>query len=385
VLTSPDLIPFNVANAVMTRYKLFIQPDELPVNTTNILWVGFANYEHEHEHDQVYSFLSAKQKDLIESCCLLQSIHFVIVVFSNENGQEHEKETLFSSDIEWLNDIIPGKWKITTGMSPQLQQSPHSQQSMPLAVYMNAELEQITLSVKPLQRMNPELPLVVSSLCMPMPMPFAATRICVSDLDIKYMNICHCSNFNLHQVRDLKRSLDAASIKVMSINGLFHDRSGDNVFHSNTCFVEQFQKMIHFAKELGATSIIYGGASSKYIHVSKCDEYTAYMKAHAIFVSGIQQLAKSAAKYGITIHVKPNIGIDIKPCNYLFADEQVAAMVAEINCDNVKAGPTRDGILTSYDTFELLEYDGTCFDHDGVSDGAASANTFLTLLLSHID
>ena len=342
VISHSSLIPLLFDFPTTYKYRLFVDPVELPENTSRILWFIVANANASNGD----SLLSPVHKEMIESCCLLESLELVVI-----------GDQMLDTDEEWLNDTIPEKWKI--------EQIP----------FQNTEKMTMTVSwvndqyvVCPFLYPVNTQPLVISSLCLGM----SIDEIVKADCNYKSINMCHCSNYTLHQIRALRRALDAASISVESVNGLFFDRVSDNVFHKGAAFIEQFQKMIYFAQELGAKAIIYGGANSKYIHVSKSEEYVAYMNAHGIFTSAMKQMAASAEKCGITIYIKPNH----ENCNYLFANDQVSAMVTEIAHDSVKAGPIRDGIVTCYDTFDLLEYNGECFAD------AESRLVFLNLLMN---
>ena len=338
VISHSSLIPLLFDFPTAYKYRLFVDPVELPENTSHILWFIIANGD---------SLLSPVHKEMIESCCLLESLELVVI-----------GDQMLDVDEEWLNDTIPEKWKI--------QQIPFQNTEDFKAMTMTISWVNDQYVVKPFDSLNS--PLVISSLCLGM----SIDEIVKAGGNYKSINMCHCSNYTLHQIRALRRTLDAASISVESVNGLFFDRVSDNVFHKGAAFIEQFQKMIYFAQELGAKAIIYGGANSKYIHVSKSEEYVAYMNAHGIFTSAMKQMAASAEKCGITIYIKPNH----ENCNYLFANDQVSAMVTEIAHDSVKAGPIRDGIVTCYDTFDLLEYNGECFSD------AESRLVFLNLLMN---
>ena len=278
---------------------------EIPSNTTHVTWICCMG------SDTDTDFLISEIKDAIESCCLLKSI--IIVDYSGSLG-------------EWLQTFIG----ILTCVNVI------NEVNTPTALIMD------TFEVSSLTR-DMSLPFVVSSLCY----EGSVIPECV-----KILNICDTSSLDIHGIRALRQDTIDRSVDIYSINGLFYGRK-ENVFHSSISFVEHFTKMIHFAGSLNTKSIIFGSASSKYIQVSQGYQYARYKDAHMTFGSTMDRLAKIAAKYNITIYIKPNK--PEKGCNYLFDSDQVSAMVQHIACPNVKVGPMRDGVLNTYDDFQLLE------------------------------
>lgn len=325
-------------------------------------------------------------KEYLESCCLLKSVTLFIIDGNGGNDdaasmieeslatlnlshskiyhlqrprndmfKSHAEYKAFQEEFENENDALvdttcmyesPVKWLLD------------------LAMYLQDVAE-----IVPIHKRT-HVKLVVSTMCfMPSQMPPSLPP---------HVNIClaHASKMTIHDVRSINASNASndesnasndesnasndksnASNQIVALNGLFFGRN-DNVFHSTSHFVEQFRKMAHFAKLLGATNLIYGSTPSKTISVSMSKEYPSYLNAHIAFSNVMRSIAREHP--GLTIYIKPNK--KESGCNYLFDDDQVTAMVAEINCENIKQGPMRrDQILTAYEDFDLLEYDASCY------------------------
>jgi hypothetical protein len=296
ITSNESVFPYNSSDLL----KDWDMTDE---KATHITWVKCTDNENEIQGIQ----------DAIESCCLLKSL----VVFDT------------STDIvEWLTSTFDkSMWTF------------HQVIIEELPVSLNLQ----TLDVQPLTR-DKSIPLAISSQC------WGYTNTVPHD--IKHVNIAHASQMTIHDIRAFKRNKYS---QVLSLNGLFFNRN-ENVFQKDKhLFIEQFTKMIHFAKELGAKSVIYGSASSKFIHIARSLEFQAFAKGNDTFISSMIHIGKIAAQNGITIYIKPNQN-EPTVCNFMSTDLEVADMIINIGLPNVKQAAMRNGLIMRYgNDFELLE------------------------------
>lgn len=271
----------------------------------NVIWI----LQGDEQIDQEY----------IESCCLLKSFTAIFI------GCD-------ACSCDWLSNV-----------NVRVIQLELPDASEALADAWSLDVS--TLELTPIPKRRKDVELVISSMCMGSgPTHPTCTNICLAQ----------CSQMTVHEIRRLRDALNGAGIKVVALNGLFYSRF-DNIFHSTSHFVEQFRKMTHFAEILGATKLIYGSKQSKHVSVSMSEEYPSYLNAHVAFTNIVRSLANEGS---VQIYIKPNKG-----GNYLFDEDQVSAMIAEINHEKVKQGPMRNGILNQYEDFDLLEYDALCFSN----------------------
>ena len=270
-------------------------------------------------------------KDHIESCCLLKK--FTILCREGEGDGDGDELEMWAKETFKCVDVLLRKMKKDV-------------------LFVNDKFESISLHL-------PEslTSLVISNVCWCPTWPLE--QVCAflrDELGIRKLNIClSCidptwKSTNAHSVRELRKKIDELGMEVVSVNGLFSGRD-ENLFEDYGSFHEHFKQMIHYAHFLGAKYVIYGSASSKNIHARRIHEYGAYKRAHNMFASTFKELGAEAARFGITILIKPNAN----DCNYLMMQQQVEAMIGEIESDAVIEMPMRSPIICEMADLKLLE------------------------------
>jgi hypothetical protein len=304
ICKSKNIFPIHVPGGEPFKFLNSSEYSE-HVFAQNVIWI----LQGDEQIDQEY----------VESCCLLKSFTAIFI------GGD-------ACSCDWLSNVDVRVIHL----------------ELPAADAAAWSLDVSTLEFTPIPKCREDVELVISSMCIgSCPLSTTVqpgTNICLAQ----------CSQMTVHEIRRLRDSLNDAGIKVVALNGLFYSRF-DNIFHSTSHFVEQFRKMSHFAEILGASKLIYGSKQSKHVSVSMSEEYPSYLNAHVAFTNIVRSLADEGSAQ---IYIKPNKG-----GNYLFDEDQVSAMIAEINHEKVKQGPMRNGILNQYEDFDLLEYDALCFSN----------------------
>lgn len=305
-----------------------IVPFNLPIGKQYIFIDNVSKFTNEYSNLIWISNNVVLEKELIESCCMLKEL----TIF--HNGSEDEVLN------QWLSELENVQYTVNNyGL---LNSDPDGGVTYSLDIIKNV--------ISEIKKVDADH-FVVSSMCFHDYKK--ESLISLVNAGVKFINVANASNLHKHNISVLKSLLDEVGLATKLMNGLFYKRS-ENIFENDILFVEQFRKMIHFATILNASHILYGSSNSKNVTTPISKQYVAYTSAHTRF-AGIFRVLSNINKE-ITIIVKPNIG------NYLFTEEQVVAMVNEIDCVNVQAGDMRKGILSSFHDFDLLEYDGSCFE-----------------------
>jgi len=270
-------------------------------------------------------------RDTLESCCLIQRLDVLCLDHSN-------------SLLTWLEENFVGRFVFHLAGQFCI--------SLP-----DFKVEQYTLPLQaPLAK-----PLVISNVCfLGEPIKTFCERI--NGLNAERttklnVNIALSENGDVHYIKDMKMVLDASGIVVTSVNAIFYNKK-ENVFGEYGKFFSYFKKQIELASILGAKAVIYGSGSSRFINASKINEYDTYKRGHDLFAETMRRIGGVAERNNVTVYIKATGG-----GNYLTRDEDVAAMVGAINHPNVVMGPSRSGIVTAFDTFDLVEhkYGGACY------------------------
>jgi sugar phosphate isomerase/epimerase len=219
------------------------------------------------------------------------------------------------------------------------------------------EFERVTRSVPPED-------LVVSNVCWN-PAIEAECLEFVKSKGIDRINVAFSmhdptwASIDVHRVRAMRLSYEAVGIRVHSVNAVFYERN-ENLFLHYPSFVSHFRKMVQLTSIIGASALIYGSGSSRFINATHLQRYQAYKQAHCSFVAVIKELATVAKNKNVTMYIKPNTK---DKCNYLNEQHDVDEMVNVIDIpDVVKAAPMRCGAIVDIDHgFALLEYQGKGF------------------------
>ena len=173
-----------------------------------------------------------------------------------------------------------------------------------------------------------------SSLDLPLALPLA---------------LAHCSKMNKNQIVAMAAAYKQSGVVVDSLTDIFEGRDVENVFHSTALFCEHFERMIEFARILGARKVVFGGAINKHVPISRgAHEFHCYMRAHEIFARVMRGLGEYAEARGVEIVMKPSG----PPCNYLFEEQHVEGMVASLDMPNVRVGVLRRGLFNNGDILE---------------------------------
>ena len=287
VLSSISVLPCNLSHQFEVLFDDDI--DELPMGCTRLVWISGRE-------------LNAKECDIIESACLLKEICIVLV------GEQELGFPNFESDVDFTSVYVCGD---------------------PLRL---GKLDMVLNVWEPFD--IPEN-CIVSSKC------WGNESICSCE---KQINFANCSNMNLNQVVALSKSL--GNKNVVSISDIFENRT-ENVFHKTNQFIEHFERMIYFARVLGAKRVIYKGGCRIFVSCPT-KQYHAYTNAHGIFVEIMQHVADYAASLGIDIYVQ-----DDCDSNYCFECDHVVGIVEGIDRPNLK-------VFEHLEDF-MLEYDGSKF------------------------
>ena len=252
--------------------------------------------------------------DLIDSCCLLESISIITI-------EKHYNEL-----VNIFKDFsVPVSLQVIESLS-----IPDTIKEKPICVSLRNKLKPANI-LEYVTKHSKNLPMIANYISIPL--------------------------FTNYRRIEMQRLAEQSPLPILAVTAVVKH----NVFTETVLFREEFTRAIDICRILKAKYVIYGSSNTKTVPLPSDPllHYNSYNHGLKRFVTVMRDMAIYAKEFGITIIVKPN-----RKTKFLEDQNDLAQVIHMIRSDNVMLGPRTqsNGLYANeYNDFILLESEHPSF------------------------
>ena len=316
--------PDEIDSSSITKLSLNMDSNNTIENVTTITWEAtdedLFDYRINVSSDSDRLYICSKLNsmiNLIDSCCLLESISIVTI-------EKH------------YNELVNIFKDFSVPVSIQTVRS----LSVPISIKTNSKTKPLCISLR--NRSKPAN--ILEHIAK-----YNASLSSVAD----YISIPLFTNYRRIE---MQRLAEQSPLPILAVTAVVKH----NIFTETVLFREEFTRAIDISRILKAKYVIYGSSSTKTVQLPSDSllHYNSYNHGLRRFVAVMRDMAVYAKEFGITIIVKPN-----RKTKFLEDKNDILQVVNMIGCDNVTIGTRTQSneIYTEYNDFILLESEHPSF------------------------